>query len=139
MSPEIVELYGDNVATETIEVKVNDQSGRYYLPDNAILRDKKILDWFVVGNPNNDAVSPTGRPLVTPALMRGSYITLKVVNDDVVSDFPLIQRTITEDDRGLSRWEACPLSPTKSYITLGNPSAAVAGQSYVLVFVYLNV
>ena len=138
MSPEIVDQYGDKVASTTLEVKVSDATGKYMLPDDAILREKKILDWFVLGNPSDDAVSPSGRPLVSPAVLQSSYITLKVINDDQVSAYPLIQRVVTADDRGLSRFESCPLSPSKSFIEMGNTALATVGESYVLVFLYLN-
>lgn len=138
MSPDIVEIYGDKVATTTLEIKVDNTSGRYPFPDDAILRDKKILDFFVMGNPTDDAVSPTGRPLVSPAVLRSSYLTLKIINDDQIDNFPLVQRVVNADDRSLSRFEACPLTPSKSFIQMGTNALATTGESYLLTFIYLN-
>lgn len=138
MTADIVAMHGDKVATVTLEVKINDLTGNYYLPDDAILREKKILDFFALGNPEDDAKSPDGRDLVSNAALRSSYLTLKVNNDAQLDAYPLIQRVVNPDDRGLSRFEACPLTPSKSFIEVGDPALISVGQSFILVFIYLN-
>jgi hypothetical protein len=138
MTPELVKEYQDKVATTSVEVEIGGTSGTYALPDDSILRDKRILGFFVMPNESGTAKSPMNRPLASEAAVNSSYLTLKFVNDDVISSHPLSDFRTNKDDRTLRRWDICGLNPSKSYIKVGDTSLIAAGQSIILQFVYFN-
>lgn len=139
MTDELLAKYGDNVCSHAVEIKINNTTGRYPLPDDSILREKKLLGVFTVGNPNTDRKAPaTGNPIVTDAAARNSYLTLVDVNKQMVADHPLTDITITAQDRQHRKIAITSLTPDKSYIQVADTTLIAAGQSFLLHFIYLN-
>ena len=138
MTAELVREYGDKIASHSVEVEINGTGGTYMLPDDSILRDKTVLSWLVMPNENGNARSPMGRPLASEAAVDSSYLTLKFVNDDVISGHPLSDFRPNKEDRSIRRWKICGLNPSKSYIKVADTTLIADGQSIMLQFIYLN-
>lgn len=139
MTDELLAKYGDNVCSHAIEVKINNTTGRYPLPDDSILREKKLLGVFTVGNPNSDRKAPaSGNDIVSDAAIRNSYLTLVDVNKQMVADHPLTDITITQYDRSHRKIAITSLTPDKSYIQVADTTTIAAGESFLLHFIYLN-
>jgi len=139
MTDELLAKYGDNVCSHAIEVKINNTTGRYPLPDDSILREKKLLGVFTVGNPSADRKAPaSGNNIITDAAARNSYLTLVDVNKQMVADHPLTDLTITQYDRQHRKISISSLTPDRSYIEVADTSLISTGQSFLLHFIYLN-
>lgn len=129
-------VYGNNVQSISLEVQITATGGKYFLPDDATLRNKEIIGAFVPDNADGSAYSPLGRPLATNAAVRSSWLTLKEVSDDILSAHPLSDLLITSSDKTIRQVNFCGLNPQSSYILVGNTSLLTAGQSFVIVILY---
>lgn len=136
MDQTIIRRAGENWGTTNIEVQINGTGGTYSLPDDSILREKRILGMFVPDNVDDSADSPTGRPLVSNAAIRSSYITLKQNNDEVIMDHPLSDFLLQAGDRTIRQLNMCSMNPQKSEITVSDTSLITSGESIILQFIY---
>lgn len=139
----IIEKYGDQVRTHAIEIKVDNLSGKYVFPDDAILRGKVIVGLFTVNNPDDNAYAPeSDRAIISDNGLNSAYVTLMCENTEVFSQFPLRQLAITREDRRIMEVMFSKLTPTRSFVTIGKPDTPAgkiaAGESIMLHFVYLN-
>jgi len=139
MTDELLSKYGDNVCSHAIEVKILNTTGRYPLPDDSILREKKLVGIFIAGNADNDRKAPaSGNDIVSDAALRNSYLTLVDVNKQLIADHPLTDIAITDYDRQHRKIAISSLTPDKSFIQVADTSLISAGQSFLLHFIYLN-
>lgn len=139
MNQFLVEKYGPKLATLGIEIQIATTGGTYNMPDDNIIRNKRLVGLFVPDNKDDSAYSPSGRPLVSNAAIRSSYLTLKAGNDDVLSEHPLSDLLITEYDREVKMVDLCDVNPQRSTIFIGNAAALVAaGDSIIVQFIYVN-
>lgn len=139
MTDELIAKYGDNVCTHTIEVKINSTYGKYPLPDDSILRDKKIVGVFTVANPSSNRKAPaSGNNIITDAALLNSYISLFDANKQMIADHPLYDLAISASDRSHRKIAISQLTPDKSYILVSDTSLISANQSFLLHFIYLN-
>lgn len=139
MTDELLAKYGDNVCSHPIEVKILNTSGRYPLPDDSILREKKIVGVFTIGNPNTDRKAPgSGNNIITDAALRNSYMTLLDSNKELIAVHPLYDIAITGTDRQHRKIRISNLTPDRSYIEVADTSLISVNQSFLLHFIYLN-
>lgn len=137
MTTELVELYGDKLRSHSIEVEIlTAANGKFFLPDDSILRNENIVAVFVPDNQDDSASSPLGSPLVSNAAVRSAYLNLKFENEEVYSDHPLSDLLITDGDRTVRRLDMCGLNPSKSWVTFGNTGLISDGESLMLQFLY---
>lgn len=136
MTEAIIRRVGGNFGTTLIEVLVGDTNGTYKLPDDSILRDKRIIGAFVPDNSDNTAKSPTGRSLASNEAVRSTYLTLKHNNDEVLMDHPLSDFLQESGDRVVRMLDLCNMNPQKSEITVGDTSLITAGESFLIQFIY---
>lgn len=135
MTEYLAEKYGEKLATTTIEVKVDSASGSYALPDDEILRNKRIVGLFV---PDTDGLSsPTGRSTVRYDAIDSAYLTLKQNNDEVLMEFPLSAMSHREGHRPVALFNLCSMNPSKSYIVV-DPSEVNTGESFIITAIYVQ-
>lgn len=137
MTQELVSKYGDKLAITTIEVAVPDTTGRYLLPDDEILRNRRIVGLFVPTQSGSDK-APSGAAVVSAAAIKSSYLTLKVVNDSVMSEMPLSSIYQEQGVRNVAHVDLCSMNPSKSYIQVGDTSLVSAGQKFLLTIIYIQ-
>lgn len=139
MNPSLRNKYGKDLALQSVEVKVSDTSGKYYLPDDAILREKQVVGWFTDRNDDDDVFSPTNRAIISPAGIRNARLYLYAANDRIIDGMPLESFAVNPADKAVVEWELCGITPSKSYVEVANPSGKVAaGESIMLYFLYLD-
>lgn len=143
MTQYLVEKYGKDLASVSIEVKVTDNKGVYMLPDSSILRNCTAVGMILPDNSDNTAVAPVSqRNLVSNEILRTSFITLKDVNNEVYEKHPLSDflTAIQAGDVRLLLLKG--FNPQKSFIEISSPSlaaqAATGDESFVLTFLHLN-
>jgi len=137
MNEYIVNRYGEKWGTTNLEVEIVGTGGTYNLPDDSILRNKRVLGMFVLSNSDNSANSPSGRPLISDIAVRSTYITLKVNNDEVIHEHPLsdfLQNAA--GDRTIRMLNLCNLNSQKSSVLVSNTALISDGESIVLQFIY---
>ena len=134
----LAEKYGTNLATHSIEVNIDDLSGKYYLPDDSILRDKVVVGVAIMDNETDDAKSPLGRTLASNVANRSSYLTLVDVNNHLIDQHPIPDLMVSPTDKGWMIITINRFHPSKSFIECSNTGALTAGESYVLQFAYIN-
>lgn len=135
--------YGKRINSTTVEVPITNLSGRYFLPDDAILRGKTIVAVFVQGNPSNDAYAPDSNAALPDVPgYRSAYLTLMCQNKSFLENHPISDLTISTSDRQHRFVEADGFNPSKSYITVANPSTPAnkieVGEVFLLTFIYLD-
>lgn len=143
MYNEVVNTYGNRVRSHMVEVLIQDTSGKYFLPDDSLIREKKVVGLFVRKNPNGDVYSPdTQRASIGDVALRSAYITLKDANKEVILNHPLADFAITDEDRSHRKLVLDSITPSKSYIVIANPTVPggkiTAGQSILLQFLYID-
>ena len=130
--------YGSNVSTLQVEIKVDDQTGKYFLPDDSILRTKQIIEIWMPKNPGGNMTSPKeGRPVILDAILANSFITLLCANIEVWQDHPLSDIAITDEDRRHRELYLHHFNPSKSYVTIAG-GTIVNPSSILINFTYLN-
>jgi hypothetical protein len=143
MIAELIEKYGSNVRTQSIEVEVNATSGRFFFPDDSILRNKEILaimaydgsyDNATPGGPPN---APSGRTLVAVEGYRNSYVTLKFNNLDMINQHPIKDLVVTRDDKTIREIQITNFTPSKSFVEFNGSGNLTPGTVFYFVFVYL--
>jgi len=139
MNSFLVQKYGDKLRLQSVEVQVGDTSGKYFLPDDSTLRQKKIVGFFTNDNDDDDKLSPTGRAIVSPAAIKNGFLTIYHGNDKKIDALPLEQIAVSLAERDVYPFELQCLSPSKSFIQVASPSGKVAaGESFLLYFIYLD-
>jgi hypothetical protein len=139
----VLEKYGDRVKSHSVEVKITDATGKYFLPDDAILRSKVIVGVFCVKNPDDNAYSPdSDRPIISDNGLNSAYLTLVCDSKEVISNHPLMHLAVNEYDRSVKEIMVPMLTPSKSFVTIANPGTpankADVGESILLHFIYLD-
>lgn len=138
MTPFLIEKYGDRVASTAIEVFVTDTRGKYMLPDDSILREKRVVGIFINNNPDDDRFSPLERPLIDDAALFSGYLTLVDVNNHVIDKHSLIDICVNLSDRTLRVVDICRFNPSKSYVQIADAANKIAvGESILLHFIYI--
>lgn len=140
MTPFLIEKHGKRLRSTLIEVEVTDNTvDTYKLPDSEILREKRIVGLEVPDNSADGATSPTERPLVSNTVVRNAWLTLKKLSNDVVDQHPL-QSFIVDPSgsKDIRLLDFCNFNPQKSEIVLGSTTGLSAGESFVLVFYYVE-
>lgn len=142
MYNEAFNTYGNRLRTHLVEVQLNDTSGKYFLPDDSLIREKKIVGMFTRKNPG-DVYSPdTQRPAIGDVALRSAFITLKDANKEVILNHPLADFAITDEDRSHRPLILDSITPSKSYIIIANPTVPggkiAAGQSILLHILYVD-
>lgn len=140
MTPFLIEKHGKRLRSTLIEVEVTDNTvDTYKLPDSEILREKRIVGLEVPDNSADGATSPTERPLVSNTVVRNAWLTLKKLSNDVVDQHPL-QSFIVDPSgsKDIRLLDFCNFNPQKSEIVLGSTTGLSTGESFVLVFYYVE-
>lgn len=138
MNSFLVGKYGQNLATQSVEVYCDNTAGKYFLPDDSVLREKKIVAFFAESNDDDNKVSPTGRNLVSPAAIQNARVTIYNVNNKTVDALPLEQVAITPTERDIFPFELQCVTPSKSYVHIPGGTGVTAGESIMLHFVYID-
>ncbi len=130
-----------------IEVIVNDQSGRYQLPDSDILRGKTIVGISCSVQEQistaDTVFTPLDRTVVTQTVINSSYLTLNADSLRFVENIPLRDLVVTTNDRRYTPLaNVRGFNPTKSTIEVGNPTTPsnklVVGSAFLLHFYYID-
>lgn len=143
MTPFLIEKYGSQIASASVEVQVTNTSGMYFLPDTSILRDCKIIGLIIPDNTADSAVAPQSmRNLVSDAILQTSFITLKDVNNEVYEKHPLSDFQTASQAGDIRLLQLNGFNPQKSFIEI--PSTTLAAQansgneSFLLQFLYIS-
>ena len=150
MEKSIFEVYGDQVRSHLVEIQINNTGGKYFFPDDAILREQKIvglsMDYpyfdeansadFVLNSPDSD------RPLIiADAFVNGYLYLLNASNLELLFGVPFTQFAVQPGDRTIQQIFADGFSPSKSYVEIAAPATAgriTTGQSIIFHFWYLG-
>lgn len=136
----LIEKYGERLRSTLIEVEVLSATTTIFkLPDSEILREKRIVGVEIPDNTADGATSPIGRPLVNNAVIRNAWLTLKKLSNDVIDQHPLQSFIVNPIGHGEPRLlDFCNFNPQKSEIVLGATTGLAAGESFCLVFYYVE-
>lgn len=136
----LVEKFGKKLRVHAVEAKVNNTTSgsKYYFPDDQILRDSRIVAFFVPLNPNGDTLSITDRPIINDNLLNNASITLFYGNGRYVEDLPLISVSVGKDQTEVKPFEIPCFSPSKSYVTIRTNGTITTGESVQVLFIYLE-
>jgi hypothetical protein len=142
--------YGDQVREHVVEIRVDDTSGKYFFPDDAILRTQKIVGlsiiapafdfdgatYFVQNSPETD------RPLIIPDAFFNAFLyLLDGSNTELITALPFTQFMIQPEDRHVQSLYVRGFTPSKSYVRIAAPATVgriTEGQSIILSFWYLG-
>lgn len=132
----LLEEYGSRLREHTVEVQINNQSGRYVLPDDEILRNKTVIGmYFWEGS---DLYPPSGRPFADKNTQENSFITLMAGNVVLWDNTPYASFGIGDNDKSIRYFYLDDFTPSKSFILIDPAATITVGQSYVMTFIYLD-
>jgi len=147
---DLIAKYGDQIRMSNVEIRVDDTSGRYFLPDDSILRNQQVVGISIVAPVKDEAAatsyivqnSPgTDRPLIVPDAFYNAYLfLLDASNTQLLYGVPLTQFATQPGDRNIQTVFAKGFTPSKSFVEIAAPGTAgriTAGQSILLHFWYL--
>ena len=119
-----------------LEVQIDSAVSKIFLPNDDILRNKRIVGIEVYGrNSAGNGKSPLNRALITDQAIHESFLTFLCDNSEVLDSMPLQKLKADPADKPVLRMDLVGISPTKSYITFADTTSIAAGQS-VLVGLY---
>jgi hypothetical protein len=132
----------------SVEVVINNATGKYYLPDSDILRGKNIVGLICqvqtqVGGADT-VFTPSGRTVVDQQVLNDATLTLESDSLRVLDEHPLNHFVINNTgDRKYTALDGIRgFNPTKSYILIGNPAAPagklVTDEAFLLHFLYTD-
>lgn len=144
----IFSKYGSQVRLHPVEVYITNTSGKYFLPDDVILRNNTIIAASVMPpafDQENSAYFTqnsylTNRPFITPDAFYSAYLTLMEGSDIIMETMPLSTLALFPGDKEVPQIFTTDITPSLSFIGIGNPTASnrIAGtESVVLNFYYL--
>lgn len=132
-----------NVApySTTIEIEITSATKtRYTLPDDEILRNRKIIGVSTrVQDGSNNKETLTGRPLPPPAVQDTMFLTLVADQVEVIKDLPFEYFSFDSAEGGRDKYlplELLGFLPTKSEITIADPTGLTTSMSIELTFFY---
>ena len=143
----LFETYGERIRAHAVEIQVADAGGKYYFPDDSILRGYKIVGCTYpepVFNLQTSAYvtqnSPlTQRPLAGLLQLASSFLNLMDGENILFQQVPLSQFFITQTDRTIQQIFTKTFDPQQSFIQVGLPATNVTtGTSYLFEFYYLT-
>lgn len=147
MTNDLITKYGNRVRTHSLEVAVNNLGGKYFLPDDSILRNKTIVGLTVQPPIFDEANSvyftvnsfATDTAIADAPMFYNAYISLMNNNVELISGMPLLQFGTYPPDRRIQEIFVDILTPNKSFITVADPANNVTeGTVFQLNFVYLD-
>ena len=123
-----------------IEVELNDQSGRYTLPNSDILRQKEIIAIFTRMRGTNTIKTAIGEnTLADDGCIRNAYLTLVSDSKRFLENYPVEDLAVKDGDRAHRYISVRGFNPTKSVIEVADPASNVTvGESILLHFIYLD-
>lgn len=145
----LYQKYGNQVRIHPVEIFVSDTSGRYFLPDDSILRNETIIGLSTPA-PQYDAEnsvdivlnSPeTDRPLIIRDAFFNAYLSLYNNNVQIIYQHPLSYYGVYVEDKDVQQIYTTSFTPSKSFVTIAAPATVgrlTAGQSIYLNFFYLG-
>jgi len=120
-----------------VEIQITAAVAKISLPDNDILRNKKVVGIETYGrNSAGNGKSPINRVFITPQAMQESYLTFLCDNAEVLQQIPLQKILADGADKNVLAFEVTGISPTKSYIEFADTTSIAAGQSVCLGIYY---
>ena len=127
-------MFRDKIQKFTlVEVQITQVTTPIYsLPDDDILRNKKVTGIAVYRRISSDGYSPLNRQLITDAAMWRGYLNIQCDQSDVLQQLPLQQIAINADDRRLFEVELTGISATKSTIEFSAATGLTVGESVIL-------
>lgn len=132
----LLSQYGSRLKEHSIEVPITAQQNRFFLPDDTLLLNKTVVGmYFWTGA---DDSPETGRPAADKNTQENSFLTFKANNIEILSSSPLAAYGLSDTDRSIKPIMMESFTPSKSFISVGDPTILTAGQSYYLTFIYLD-
>lgn len=133
------EEFPNRIGIRSLEIQIANNSGRYPLPDDDILRECQIFGFYTSDNAGSNELAPDSkRALIVPASVANAYLTLLCGSLEIVTQHPMKQLAITQYDRSILPLRSKGITCTKSYIQIANSTTTdPSGKSVMLFFVYL--
>lgn len=127
-------MFRDKIEKFTlVEVQITQTATPIYqLPDDDVLRNKKITGICTYRRNSSDGYSPLNRQLITDGAMWRGFLNIQCDQSDVLQNLPLQQIAINADDRRLFQVELTGISPTKSTIEFSAATGLTVGESVLL-------
>jgi PKD repeat protein len=125
-----------------VEVPINNTSGKYKLPDEQLLQGKTLTGVGVIfQNSSGNVKTPAGNDVATDQVQDSSYLVLESDSVRQLDQVPLQVLKIADDHRLTPLDHIRGVNPTKSFIEVPSSvvsAASATGDSFLLVFTYLN-
>jgi len=145
---ELYKTYRTDLRMTLIEVNVGDTSGKYYLPDDAILRSKPIVGWsafppseiFWDTDPSYSPTTPErNRPLVNSEVFYSTFINIMCGNVELFQLQALINGAKTQNNpSNVVPALLSEINPSKTFLQVSESVTPTVGTSFLLEFYYLE-
>ena len=132
MNPLGILPHGTKIAT--IEVQIDNTSGRYTFPNDNFLNGKRIVGASLIDNTADDATSNSGRDIVPNSVVANSHLTIRTGSDADVLDVPLKFFQESTGDRSVRPLNIKCYNPGTTFISING--TITAGESIEITLYY---
>lgn len=138
----LIEKYGSRVRSHPVVVTVN-ASGKSFLPDDTILRNKTIVGLMTISKiDDSGTINPVdGSTLVSDVGKLEGYVSLLDNNILLYDLHPLYDFVVNEQQKEFRRITINSFTPSKSFIIWDSSlvgSVVNTGETLLLHFIYLD-
>ena len=124
----------------TVEVRIDSTTNlRFNLPDDDILRAKRITGIGLRRRNGANGRTYTNRPIISDDAIADGHLTIECDNVKIIDNLPLEVLAINSGDRDVWPVDLEGITPTKSYVSFAQAANIAAGQSVELIFFYEDV
>lgn len=122
-----------------VEIPLPNNSGKFNWPNDNYLNGKRIIGMWIQDNDDDDAISPTNRPLVQNSAINAAYLTIRKDSDAKAQSVPLqfYQQTDNEDRR-MRRMNIPGFNPGTTFVEFPNTSVYGTDQSVFILVEYMD-
>lgn len=134
---ELYRRHGSRLRSHGIHIDVPNSNGKYFLPDDSILRNQTIVG--LVFWSDADHSPDTNGGVAGKDQQDNSFLTLIAGNTVLHDMIPLSLFASNPNDRDIHALYIDELTPSKSFITVSDPAThVVVNEGYFLTFFYLD-
>lgn len=140
--PVVPALYPQNPETIlryiSVEIQTDNTTGRYTFPNNNELNGVRILSISFPRNEDDDMIAPSGRDVVSNAVIGATYVEIRRDSDNIIYQTPARFLQETEGDRSIRPVNIKGFNPSTSFLVVANAGLIDTSESFVVTVLYTD-
>lgn len=122
----------------SVEIQTDNTTGLYTFPNNNELNGVRILSISFPRNGDDDMIAPSGRDVVSDAVIGATYVEIRRDSDNIIYKTPARFLQETEGDRSIRPVNIKGFNPNTSFLVVADTSLIVTTESFVVTVLYID-